>query len=118
MHQPDRTEALIDQINRAAIGDVNTEANAALICDQAITTVETFVRRGRLTDNADTRTVHLLRGYEWRLAEPVFSSNFPMDAVQSSQRFHFVVRHLDAGNTQRETVNDAGERLKGRELFS
>jgi hypothetical protein len=118
MHQTDRVADWIDQVNGATIGDVNSETNAALICDQAVATVETFVRCGRLIDNPDARTVHLLRGYERRVAEPVFSSNFPMDAVQSSQRFHFVVRHLDAGNTQSETVNDTWQRPKRWELFS
>lgn len=118
MHQTDRIAHGIDYENGAAVSDINSETNAPLIRDQAITTVETSIPGGRLIDDAETRAMHLLRGYERRTVEPVFSPDFPMNPVQSSQRFHFVVRHLDAGNTQSETVNDTGQTLQHRKMFS
>lgn len=108
MHQPDRTEALIDQINRAAIGDINTEANVALICDQAIATLEAFVPGNCIIDNSNSITVHLLRRNERRGTESMLPSNFQMNAVQSRKRFRFIMRHLNARDTQSETMNDLG----------
>ena len=118
MHQTNRIADGIDDENGAAIGDINAEANAALICDQAVTTVQTFVLCGRLVDNTNALSVHLLRGNERRTAESVFPSDLPMNTVQPSERFHFIVRHLDIGDTQCETVNDVVQRAKRRELLS
>jgi len=44
--------------------------------------------------------------------------DFPMNAVQPSERFHFIVRHLDIGHTPGETVNDIVRRAQRRELLS
>lgn len=118
MHQADRIAHWIDNENGATIGDINSKANAALICDQAVATVEALVPCGRLIDNTDARAVHLLRGHERRVTEPVFSSDFPMNAVQARERLHFVVRHFDAGNTLDETVNDVGQHAERRKMFS
>ena len=118
MHQPDRTEALIDQINRTAIGDVNTEANAALICDQAIATFEALVPGNCAIDNSDAISVNLLRGNERRGAESMLLSNFPMNAVQARECFRLVERHLDARHTQGEAVNYPGQRPERRELLN
>ena len=118
MHQPDRAEALIDQINRAAIGNVNAEANAALICDQAIATFEAFVLRHCAVDKSDAISVNLLRGNKRSGAESMLSSNFPMNAIEARERFRLVERHLDARHPQGETVNDPGQRAQRWELFS
>ena len=108
----------IGEINGATIGDINAQANAALICYQAITTVETFVPRDRLIDNTNVRSMHLLRGNERCVAESMCPSDFAVNAVQPSERFHFIVRHLDVRDTQGETVNDIRQRAERRELFS
>lgn len=118
MHQTDRIAHGVHEINSAAIRDVNSEANAALICDQAIAAVKTFVLAGRPIDNTNALSVHLLRGNERRAAESMSPPDFPMNAVQPSERFHFIVRHLDIGHTSGETVNDIVQRAQRRELFS
>ena len=118
MHQPDGTEAVIDQINRAAIGDVNTEANSALIGDQAIAIVEAFVRCGGPIDHPDPVSVDLLRGNEWRPIKSILSSDPSMNSVQPGERFRFIVRHLNPGDTPGETVNDAGLRAERGVLLS
>src|ERR1043166_4686624 len=118
MHQTDRLAHGIDNENGAAVSDINSETNARLIRDQAVTIVETIIPGRRLIDHADPRAMHLLSGNERRAAEPVFSPNFTMNAIQARQRFHFVVRHLQAGNTQSEAVNDIGPRLQRRKMLS
>jgi hypothetical protein len=118
MHQTARAEALIDQINRAAIGNVNAEANAALICDQAIAILEAFVLGNCAVDNSDAVSVNLLRGNKRSGAERMLSANFSMNDIQARERFRLVVRHLNARHAQGETVNDLGQRAQRRELFS
>jgi hypothetical protein len=95
MHQSNRTALLVDQINRAAVGNVNAEANAALICDQSITILKAFVRGQRLIDNADITAMHLPRGHERRRTKTIALSNFAMNTIQPGKRFRFIVRHLD-----------------------
>jgi hypothetical protein len=41
-----------------------------------------------------------------------------MNTVQPSERFHFIVRHLDAGDTPGETVYDVVQPAERWELFS
>lgn len=118
MHETNCTAYGIDYENGAAISNVNAEANAALICDQAITTVETLVPCDRFIDKTDALSMHLLCGNEPRTAKPMFPPDFPVNALQPSERFHFFVRHLDLGNTRGETVNDVMQHAERRELFS
>jgi hypothetical protein len=40
----------------------------------------------------------------------MFSTDFSMNAIQPPQRFGFIMRHLDAGNAQGETVDDFRQR--------
>ena len=47
----------------------------------------------------------------------MFVANLSMNAVQSRERFGFVMRHLEAGNAQGETVDDARQRGQRREMF-
>ena len=118
MNQADRGADGVGEINRAAIGDINAEANAALICDQAITTVEALVPWVRLVDSSDALSVDLLRGDERRAAESMSPPDFPVNAVQPSERFRFVVRQLDIGDTACEAVHDVVQCIERRELFS
>ena len=118
MDEADGRRFRIDNVNGAAVGHVNAKANTALICDQAITAVKTGPDGSGLIDHTDALAVHLLRGNERRLAESISFPNFPMNAVQASERLRLVVRHLDAGDTQGETVSQIGPRAERRELLS
>ena len=108
----------IDEINRAAIGDVNAETNATLICNQPVAVLETFVSANRRADKGDIFSMDLLRGKERQIGEPVFAADFPMHSVQPRESLRLVVRHLDPRDAQRKPVNDLGERVQRRELFS
>ena len=118
MHQADRIAHGVDDINGTAISDVNAEADAAPICDEAITTVKTLVLHGRSIDHADPISMHLLRGDERHAVEAMFLPDLPMNTVQPSERFHLIVRDFDLGDTQGETVNGVGQRAERWELFS
>ena len=47
----------------------------------------------------------------------MFNANLSMNPIQSRQRLGFVMRHLDPGNTQRETVPDSRQRTQRRKMF-
>ena len=69
VHQPDAVPNWIEKIYRAAIGDVNSKRDAALIRNQAITLGETlFGLHGRV-DHCDAIAMHLLCGKERRMFE-------------------------------------------------
>jgi hypothetical protein len=118
MDQSNRLADWIDEEYGAAIGDINAEANSSLIADQAVTTVETLVHFDRPIDKTDARSVHLLRGDERRTIKSVLLPDPSMNTVQPGERFRFIVRHLNIGDPQGETVNDAGLRAEHRELLS
>ena len=117
MHQADRTAHVIDKINGAAIGNVNAETNAALICDQPIATFEAFALRHRAIDNRDAISVDLLRANERRRTESMLRPDFAMNTVQTRESLRLLVRHLETSDTQGETVNDIGQRTQRREMF-
>jgi hypothetical protein len=117
MREADRTAHGIDKINGAAIAHVNPKANAALICDEAVAIFEAPVLLNCRIDNRDAISVDLLRGNERRGAKPMLRSDFPMNAVQSGERFRLLVRHLEAGDAQREAMHHAGQRTQRWELF-
>jgi hypothetical protein len=118
MHQANGAATRIGEKNRAAISDVDAQANAALIRDQSIVVLETFVSTDGCIDDTNLFSVDLLRGNERQLSETVFAADFPMHAVQPGERFRFVLRHLEAGHAQRESVNDARQCAQGLKLFS
>ena len=64
MHQAKTATNGIDQIYRAAVRDVNSQADAGLIRDQPVTIRETVIGCNRFTDNGDLIAVNLLRGEE------------------------------------------------------
>ena len=118
MHQSDNKANGVDEIDGAAIRHIDSETNATLVCNQSIAGVETFVLTDRPIDHTDSRTVHLLSRQERCAAKSIFLPDFSMDAIERRERFRFVARHLDAGHTQRETVNDIRPRLERREFLS
>ena len=90
MHEADCLAHGIDDEDRATIGDVNAEAHASSIGDQAVTTFKAGAINGGGIDNSNAVAVHLLRGHERHAFEPMFFSDFAMISVQPRQRFHLV----------------------------
>ena len=117
MNETDRATNRIDEINRTAIGNVNAETDPPLISDDPIAIRETFVRRDRHIHDGDLFPMDLLRGDERGRAELMFGANFSMNTVEPCEGFGLVVRHLEARNTERETVDDLRQRAQRREMF-
>ena len=117
MDKPNGLPHWIDEINRAAIGYVNAETGTALVCDQPVATIEAFAPR-RVRDQSDIAAVNLLCGDEGRFREAGFGPDLPVDAIQTSQRLRFVLRHFDARHAEGEPMRDLRQRAERRKLFS
>jgi hypothetical protein len=89
----------IDDVNRAAISDVNSETNSALIRNQSVAILETIIFLSHCPHDLDMFPVDLLRSHKRDPSETMFAADFPMDVVKPRQRFRFIVRHLDARHT-------------------
>src|SRR2546428_2642835 len=60
MNQTNRRPLRIDNVNRAAVGDVNAERDAALVCDQTVAARKFPVLIERNIDKCDLVAVDLL----------------------------------------------------------
>ena len=118
MREANHASNRIDEENRAAISDVNAEANAALVCNHSIAILEAFVFPDGRLDNSDLVPVDLLRGDEWHISKTTLAANFSVDTVQARERFRLVVRHLEARHAQGESVHDTRQRAEDGKLFS
>src|SRR6266404_2369025 len=71
MNQPDRRRFWIDNVNRAAIGDVNAERDLLLISDQTVAAGEFVVLIDWFVDHRDFVSMNLLSSQQ----RPIFHSN-------------------------------------------
>ncbi len=121
MRQTDSRRFWIDNVNGAAIGDVNAERDAPLIGDDAVAAGEFCAGRvGALRrpdaaarrpylNNCDFVPVNLFGGKERPIADADCVANFVMRGVEPLQHFRFIMRNLDAGNSLGENVTtDSG----------
>ena len=102
MHESDRLLNRIDKIDRAAIRNVDAEANAALVRDQPITRIEAGIVRDRRIDDGDTVTVNLLSRDERRFANPELVPHLAMNAIETTKRFRFVRADVNASDARGE----------------
>ena len=117
MNESDGTLGWIDEIHRAAIRDVDAEANAWLIRDHAIALVEALIGSFRTIDHSNAAPVDLLRGDERHRAQAIGHAHFAMDAVEPPQGLRLIMPDFDSGHAERETMNDAAEANECRKDF-
>jgi hypothetical protein len=110
MDETDRWADWVNQINGTAIRDVNAEANSSPISYKAVAALKATVCRYCRIDVRHISAVNLLRRDERHHSEAMRITDLAVQAIQPRQCFRLVVRHLDAGHAQRETVNDARQR--------
>src|SRR5262249_48286360 len=93
MHKPDRECFWIYDVNRATIGDVNSERDAALLGDNAVAAGEFATRRTAATViyNGYFVSMNLFRGEQGPIADPDCAANFSMRGVEPLQDFGLVV---------------------------
>lgn len=104
MNQTNRTGISIDQVNRAAIGYVNSKADIALICNQPIATFETVISGGNEIDPRDLVSMNLAHRNKFSIAQTKDLSRLPMHLVEVFQDNRFVMRQLDSRNASDESV--------------
>src|SRR5437588_6719766 len=121
MDQTDRWRFRINNVNRAAVGDVNAEHDTALIGDDSIAAREFAdrldARRPYLIDDCDLVSVNLLSGKQWPIADADCIANSAMRRIQPLQHFDFIMRYIDAWNSLRKSVTTDSDRAQRRKLF-
>ena len=62
--------------------------------------------------------MYLLRGHQCPAIQPGVLKDFPVNAIQATESFLFLVSHFQTGHSKGKTVRDPREDIKRRELFS
>ena len=96
MNEPNRGRLWIDNVDSAAVGDINAERDPALICNKPVATGEFLVRRDAalwhpvgaarrpyLIDNCNLVSVNLLGGEQRPIAHADCATNFTMSRLKS-----------------------------------
>ena len=117
MNEPDRGRLWIDNVNRAAVGDMNSECDPGLSCNETIAPREMFVRLDRCIDNFNLVSVNLFGSEQRPTIHPDGAANFAMNCVQSPQRFGFVVRNINACDSLGEDVPGNSARIDRRKTL-
>ena len=84
MHKADPRCFWIHDVNRATVGDVNSQPDAALVCDDAIAAGKFAAHRAAAAaiDNCDFVSVNLFRGEQRPVTDPDRIANFAMCGVE------------------------------------
>src|SRR5437899_10600517 len=119
MHQTDRRCFRIHNVKSAAVGDVNAQRDAALVCNDAVAARELAAHRAAATAiyNCDLVSVDLLRAEQRPVADADCIANFAMRRFKTLQYFGFIGRNIDARNSLREKVATNSNRAQRRKLF-
>jgi len=104
MNQTNRTGISIDQVNRAAIGYVNSKAGIALICNQTIATFKTTISRRNRIETCDPVSMNLAHGNEFSITQAENLPRLSMHLVEIFQDSRFVTRQFDSRNAPDESV--------------
>jgi len=83
MEETDSWRVWIDNVNSAAVGDMNAERDTRLICNEAVAAGEVFILVNCSIDNCDLVAVNLFGGEQRPIANANCVSNFPMHCVES-----------------------------------
>jgi hypothetical protein len=104
MHQPDAVLDWINQIDRAAIGDIDAETNVPLVGNYSVAIREAAIVRGCVIYDSDAIAVNLLGGDERVVHKADCASNFPMNFIESREHLRFVVGNVDTWNATHECM--------------
>ena len=83
MDETDGWRIWIDNVNSAAVSDMNAERNSRLICNEAVAAGEMLILVNRSIDNCDLVAMNLFGGKQRPIADSNRVSNFPMHCVES-----------------------------------
>src|ERR1700741_5343200 len=101
MNQTDSRCFWIDQVNRAAVGDINAQHHPTLIGNKSVAGGEFTGSRAMTTaiDNCDLVPMNLL-GRKYGPIDDAYSiPNFPVRCIKPLQHFDFIMQHIDAWNS-------------------
>ena len=124
MNQTDRWRFRIDNVNRAAVGDVNAQRDTRLIGDDAVAAGKMLVLAADTAaatlckiDNCDFISMNLLGREQRPIAHADCIANSAMRGIKPLQYFGFIMGNVDVGNSLRENVTTDLDRAQRRKLF-
>ena len=91
MNKANRRCFWIDNVNRTAIGNVNTKCDLFLIRDDPIATGKFFIACGGLIDDCDFVAVNLLCGEQRPIADSNLAADLTMNSIEALQCLRFIV---------------------------
>jgi len=83
VHEANRRFFSVDNVNRAAVGHVNTKRDFSLLCDEAIATAELLIGSPRYIDNRNLAAVNLRGSHDREIGHADCTANFAMRRVQA-----------------------------------
>jgi len=83
MDETDGWRIWIDNVNSAAVSDMNAERDTRLICNEAVAAGEMLILVNRSIDNCDLVAMNLFGGKQRPIADSNRVSDFPMHCVES-----------------------------------
>jgi hypothetical protein len=118
MNQTDRWRLWIDNVNRAAVGNVNAQCDTPLICDEAVAAAKFTAHRTVATaiDHCDLISVSLFGGEQRPIADADRVADFAMRGLEPLQHLGFIMRNIDAQNSLRENVTTDSKRAQRGKL--
>ena len=91
MNQTNRPGISVNQIDRAAIGHIDSEADIALVRNQSITAFKTFVTGGHKIDHRDLIAMDLACRDKFSPTQSQHTSRFAMNLIEVRDHNIFVV---------------------------
>ena len=116
MNETNGAAILVDQVNRAAISDVNAKADVVLVRDQPVASFEAAIGVDYRINDGDVITVNLPGRNKFPVSHPKRLPRLPMYLVEILQHSSFVVRHLNSRDTTDKSMTAAGG-LQCRKYF-
>lgn len=91
MDETDSWRVWIDNVNRAAVGDMNAERDTRLICNEAVAAGEMFILVNRSIDNCDLIAVNLFGGKQRAATKSSGMTNLAVRFLEPRQCFSFIM---------------------------
>src|ERR1043166_9576669 len=117
MREADRRRFRIDNVNGAAIGNMNAERNLTLVCDDRVAAGNRPVRLNRLIHDGDLVRVNLLDGHQRPVAETGLAPETPVFSVQALQGFGLILTNINSGNACDEGAANESQRIQSRKIL-
>ncbi len=116
--QANRRRVWIDEVNSAAIRDVDPERDPALVGDESVAPVKMGVGFNWSVDNCNFASVNLFCGKQRPFGHADCLANVGMSNLEPPERLGFILRHVNPGNSSGENVTATFDRSERGKLLA